>query len=460
MILLHTCNMTSVQDDEMDTGNPSARCNKNEYTDLSCSVFVFVGLLREHGHYQEGTSTRMVNNGNKQRLNSFSPLLVDLVKDRTSDSHKVKRFFLSFALFLLELIELSFGCCFPPAPTIMSTSSSNKPDIPLLYTTEEIERVIRHKDFSIDLIQGIQDGFVALEKGDFFACPIQTMGLPPYPFVDTEGYSAQTCVKSGYFKGQDYYVIKVASGGYPMPTNSGLMQVYSQKTGKLEALLLDDGILTEIRTAAVGALAAKLLGPKHIESIGIVGTGIQARYQLRMLPTVTDCRKVLVWGRTPSKAQVFCQEMSKEGWDVLIVEQIDELLMKCDLLVTTTCSREPILGKNLAPLLSRSRQGLHITCIGADAPGKIELVPELVAKADLLVADTTQQTLERGEFRKAIQDGHVSRECIVSLGKLVEQLTLQRTGEPDPRLTIFDSSGVALQDCVVSQMIYDALRKS
>jgi ornithine cyclodeaminase len=331
-------------------------------------------------------------------------------------------------------------------------------DIPALYTLDQIEKAIAQPAFSKDLIQGIQDGFLALEKGEFFACPIQTMGIPPFPFVETEGYAAQTCVKSGYFKGQDYYVIKVASGGYPMPTNSGLMQVYSQKTGKLEALLLDDGVLTEIRTAAVGALAAKLLAPKTIETIGVVGTSVQARYQLRMLPTVTDCRRVLVWGRTPSKVQALCEELSQEGWDMQSVDQIDELLKECDLIVTTTCSRESLLGKNLDLLSSRERKGLHITCIGSDAPGKIELDPQLVAKADLLVADTVQQTLERGEFQKSVQDGLVTKESIVSLGMLVEQTDLHRMKNDDHRLTIFDSSGVALQDCVVSHMAYTALK--
>lgn len=338
-------------------------------------------------------------------------------------------------------------------------SKKQKQDIPRLYTLDQIEKVTAQPTFAKDLIQGIRDGFVALTKGDFFACPIQTMGLPPFPFVEVEGYAAQTCVKSGYFKGQDHYVIKVASGGYPMPTNSGLMQVYSQETGKLEALLLDDGILTEIRTAAAGALAAQLLAPKNIACIGMVGTGIQARYQLRMLPNVTDCRKVLVWGRTAGKARELCDELSEEGWDMHVVDEIDKLLQECDLIVTTTCSRDPLLGKDLSALPHRKKNnGLHITCIGADAPGKVELDPELVATADLLVADTVPQSLERGEFRTAVLNGLVKEESIVSMGSLVQRTDLHRRDKDDGRITIFDSSGVALQDCVISSMTYKALR--
>jgi len=106
-------------------------------------------------------------------------------------------------------------------------TKKQKQIIPALYTLDEIESATAQPTFSNSLIQGIQDGFVALEKGDFSACPIQTMGLSPFPFVEVEVYAAQTCVKLGYFKGQDYYVIKVASGGFPMLTNSGVMQIYS-----------------------------------------------------------------------------------------------------------------------------------------------------------------------------------------------------------------------------------------
>jgi ornithine cyclodeaminase len=327
---------------------------------------------------------------------------------------------------------------------------------PAIFTIDDINKVISSKDFEKKLIDAIQTGFVGLENNEFFACPIQTMGLPPFPFIEVEGYASQTCVKSGYFKGGKYYVIKVASGGFPHE-NSGLMQIYSQQTGKLEALLLDDGILTEVRTAAVGALSARLLAPKKITAIGILGTGIQARFQLGMLASVTDCRNVLVWGRTASKAEAFQQEMSANGWKVSIAAAVDELLNSCNLIVTTTCAREPLLGIDLSAIETR-QSALHITCIGADAPGKMELDPGLVTKADLLVADTVEQTVERGEFENAVSHNLLKKESILSLGALIGTPDLHRK-ENDNRITIFDSSGVALQDCIVAQMTYDALNE-
>jgi len=330
-----------------------------------------------------------------------------------------------------------------------------KMTIPKIFTLDDINKVISNPEFELSLIDAIQTGFVGLENGDFYACPIQTMGLPPFPFVEIDGYASQTCVKSGYFKGGKYYVIKVASGGFPHE-NSGLMQVFSQQTGKLSALLLDNGILTEVRTAAVGALAAKLLAPKKISCIGILGTGIQARFQLGMLASVTSCRKVHVWGRSKDKANKLQQEMAEKGWDISIMEEADDLFNECNLIVTTTCAREPILGKTALEGLKNRKQGLHITCIGADAPGKLELDPKLVGQADMLVADTVPQSVERGEYEKAVRDGLVEESNIVPLGKLIGSSEEHRKDE-DSRLTIFDSSGVALQDCIVAQMTYDAL---
>jgi len=318
---------------------------------------------------------------------------------------------------------------------------------PKIYSLDDIKKVVSTLEFQNRLINGIKDGFVAFENGEFFAAPIQTLGLPPFPFLEVDNYAAQTCVKSGYFKGHDHYVIKVASGGHPMP-NSGLMQVYSQKTGRLQALLLDEGILTELRTAAVGALATQLLAPKT-ETIGIVGSGIQARYQLDMLTAVTDCRNVLVWGRTPSNVNTFVSEMSSKGWNMTVASAPDQLLRDADLIITTTPSRESILGNSS---LETRKSGLTIICIGSDAPGKLELNPSLVAKADLLVADTVAQSVERGEYQKAVEDGLTTKESLVPLGTLIREENLHRK-EDDNRFIIFDSSGVALQDCVVSSLV-------
>jgi len=341
--------------------------------------------------------------------------------------------------------------------------------LPSIVTLPEIEEIVSSDSFALRLIDGIKKGFVSYSNGGFNACPIQTMGAPPMaPFSggrDGSGgnYQAQTCVKSGYVTGESHYVIKVASGGHPFPNNSGLMQLYSQTTGKLETILLDEGILTELRTAAVGALAAQLLAPDILMTengdgcIGVLGTGIQARYQLQYLAHVIKCRNVKVWGRTKEHVQDYIKDMTSEGWKVTAVDSPQDLLTSCSLIVTTTCAREPLLKYAAADCINHP---LHITCIGADATGKIELDPQLVAKADLLVADCKLVTSERGEFEDALaKQGLVELDSIVELGTLVERKELhrKRNGEDDCRLTMFDSSGVAVQDCVIAAMVNEAL---
>jgi ornithine cyclodeaminase len=157
---------------------------------------------------------------------------------------------------------------------------------------------------SVDLMAEIEQGFVAYSQGRAVVPPIGELIMQDPP--------GEVHIKYGYITGDDYYVIKIASGFFQnpkldLPSSNGLMLVFSQKTGTLEAVLLDEAHLTDIRTAVAGAIAAKYLAPSIIDRIGIVGTGVQARLQLEYLAPVTDCRDVLVWGA----AKTSCLRMSR-----------------------------------------------------------------------------------------------------------------------------------------------------
>mmetsp|Transcript_31155 Transcript_31155/g.75315 ORF Transcript_31155/g.75315 Transcript_31155/m.75315 type:complete len:216 (+) Transcript_31155:519-1166(+) len=203
-------------------------------------------------------------------------------------------------------------------------------------------------------------------------------------------------------------------------------------------------------------------------NIGMLGTGVQARYQLQYLKHVTECRNVLVWGRTQRNVMHFIGDMRSEGWNIEAVKDADELLDRCQLIVTTTCSREPLLGREHRQ--PTKKVPLHITCIGSDATGKVELDEKLIAMADLLVTDSRLQTKERGEFEDAVASGAVSLDDIIEIGELETRGDLQRRkgrrdqdddscgNEEDCRFTIFDTSGVAVQDCVIAMMLNEALR--
>jgi ornithine cyclodeaminase len=350
------------------------------------------------------------------------------------------------------------------------TKASTPSSIPKIVAFEEIERITHDVSFDSKLIDAIGQGFLDFSSGKFNLCPIQTMGAPPMAPLNVTGlgydessdnkqnnYAAQVCVKSGYVTGEPYFVIKVASRGHPLP-NTGLMQVYSQSTGRLEALLLDEGILTELRTAAAGAVAVKyLLGnpttasPPFVKRIGMVGTGIQARYQLRYLKHVTQCRDLLLWGRTYQKAIALKDEL-KDEWNVQIAEKAQDLVESCNIIVTTTCAREALLLE--APV--NANGPLLIICIGADSVGKQELSTDLVSKADCLVCDSILQTRERGEFQHALRENKVELANIQELGQVINGSALSN----DRKITIFDSSGVAVQDCVVAKMVYESLQNN
>ena len=429
-------------------------------------------------------------------------------------------------------------------------------DIPQIFTLYQIYQVIQSSDsvegdgegespspsssssFEDTLLVAMEYGFEQLEKDQFFAAPIQTLGLQPYPFSiinigganncqdrgrdgetveaataeaadskqqqqqQQDDYTSQTCVKSGYFLNNKYYVIKVATGGTPLPNNWGCMQVYSQYDGKLRALLLDHGILTELRTACVGALAAKYLAPKQtqLKKIGILGCGIQARYQLDFLhkvskdiivPNISQV-DVVIWGRNPTKVNKLIEELLQEKkkksetttnktpfWNsISSVQHPNDLLLQCELIITTTSSTKPLLGvtngvddDNFWKQFENKikQDGLHITCIGSDAPGKCELEPNFITKyCSLGVADTLQQSKTRGEFQYVLQDDDIidqdhneskkTTPKFISLGQLLlDKSTYQRRNDDDNRVTIFDSSGVALQDCIISEIAYEAL---
>jgi ornithine cyclodeaminase/alanine dehydrogenase-like protein (mu-crystallin family) len=339
----------------------------------------------------------------------------------------------------------------------------------------EIEEVVSSSSFAADLVDAIRDGFLRQDR--FYMAPIQTLGCPPtsLPFssaiTNDSAYCAQTCVKTGYFEGNEHYVIKVASGGHPFPANSGLMQVYSQSTGRLEALLLDEGVLTELRTAAVGALAFRLFAPKRVRCVGIVGCGVQARYQLRMLGQVLnsnnkakgtggDCWNACVYGRNSAQAKTYADEMAESGWSVSMANSPNELLDTCDAIITTTSAREALLS--LPPGSSRPTRAKLLVCIGSDAPGKSEVDDAILEAADLRVADSVSQSRERGEFQSLPCDLP-----IVSLrDALLDPMHQRRRSakgsddgalDVDDRLVVFDSSGLALQDCVIAAMIYQAV---
>ncbi|MGD8535728.1 MAG: ornithine cyclodeaminase family protein, partial [Candidatus Aminicenantes bacterium] len=171
-----------------------------------------------------------------------------------------------------------------------------------IYNLTQIKTVLEN----IDTLSAVEEGFVAYSKGRVVVPPVGELTFDHPP--------GDVHIKYGYILGDEYYVIKIASGFYEnvklnLPTGTGLMLVFMQITGELVCILLDEAHLTNVRTAAAGAVVAKYLAPQNVHRIGIFGAGIQGRMQLEHLKPIVDCRDVVVWGMDQAELDAYKKDM-------------------------------------------------------------------------------------------------------------------------------------------------------
>ena len=305
------------------------------------------------------------------------------------------------------------------------------------------------------LIQAIADGFVLYSNDQVV--------VPPVGFLNFSQPPGDVHIKYGYVKNDDVYVLKMASGFYDngnlgLPVADGVILVFSQQTGHLKLVLHDECWLTDMRTAAAGAVAAKHLAPETVQNIGIIGTGVQARMQLEMLKEVVDCRSVLVWGRDPDKVQAMIEDLKAKdsiadwGLELKAVADIDEMVSQSNLIVTTTSAREALVHADAV------QKGTHITAMGSDDHGKQELEAELLGKADRVVADSIFQCIDHGECFHAVQNELIEEDSILELGNVISNPELGRNNED--QITVADLTGVAIQDIQIAKMVGQVLQKN
>lgn len=311
-----------------------------------------------------------------------------------------------------------------------------------IISLDQIKAVLR----KINPIDEIEDGFIAYSNKKVVVPPVGEL-----IFKDPPG---DVHIKYGYIINDDYFVIKIASGFYEnevlgLPSYSGLMLLFNQKTGELISILLDEGHLTNIRTAAAGAVVARYLAPKKVNRIGIFGTGIQARLQLEYLKSIVDCKDVIVWGRSEEKLQLYVEDMTSYGFTIATTMNSEKVTSTCNLIITCTAAKSPLITSK------QIRKGTHITAMGSDTPEKQELDVAILGKADRIVVDSIDQVLTRGESYHAIESGLITKERLVELGDVIQNKNLQRAS--DDEITIADLTGVAVQDIQITKAIWNAI---
>ena len=289
-------------------------------------------------------------------------------------------------------------------------------------------------------IDVVESAFATLAMGGVEMPPILSMHMPEV--------NGELDVKTAYVPGLPGFAVKLSPGFFDnpakgLPSTSGLMVVLSSETGRVQAVLLDNGYLTDVRTAAAGGVAARHLAREDASRAAIFGAGLQARMQLRALCLVRPISEAVIWARDAAKAQALAVELTTGDLQVRASADPEEAAGFADVIVTTTPASEPILRADWL------RPGHHVTAMGSDQPGKCELEPECLACANLYVADRVSQTRLMGELRAALAAGSApDPDSIPELGDIVLGRHPGRT-DPD-QITIADLTGTGVQDTAIA----------
>jgi ornithine cyclodeaminase len=228
-----------------------------------------------------------------------------------------------------------------------------------------------------------------------------------------------------------------------------MMALFNAATGMLSGLLFDNGFLTDIRTGAAGAVAADCLARRNVDTIGVIGSGVQARHQIACLREVRSFRRIAAWSIDRPGLEQYCEEMrATYGLDAVACASAEDACRAADILVTTTPSHEPLIRAEWM------RPGLHITAVGSDTPGKQELDAACLAKADIVVVDRLSQCAKFGELSSAIAAGLMREEDV--RGQLGEVVAGRKPGRTrDDEITICDLTGVGFQDTAIAALAWN-----
>ncbi|OXT02186.1 ornithine cyclodeaminase family protein [Notoacmeibacter marinus] len=295
----------------------------------------------------------------------------------------------------------------------------------------------------LDAVDCVEQAFLALATTDVIMPPILSMAIAPF--------NGEVDVKTAFVPGIDSFAIKISPGFFDNPkiglsSTSGLMVVFAARTGTVEALLLDNGYLTDIRTAAAGAVAARHLSRDDASTACILGAGSQCKLQLKALCLVRSISRAAIWARDLDKARAAAVEMSNElGIAVSVATDLQASVQEADIVVTTTPASAPILPS------AWLQPGQHVTAMGSDQVHKNEIEPACLVKADLYVPDRLSQTRSLGELHWAIAAGLVDPSA--KFAELGEVVAGRAKGRICPEaITIADLTGTGVQDTAIATL--------
>lgn len=298
-----------------------------------------------------------------------------------------------------------------------------------------------------DAIEAVAGTFAAMARG----------GARNYPVVrEVVGHAdAVFGVKAGGDVSVPFLGLK-AGGYWPHNLGRGLTNhqsstlLFDPDTGRAVALV-SANYLTGIRTGAASALATRVLARQDAKVLGIIGTGGQSLHQLRATAAVRRIAQVHAWDRDPESCARFAETVRSMGFDCVAEPTAEAVARMAEIIVTVTPSQQPILMRDWI------RPGTHISAMGADTKGKQELDPALVAAARVFV-DEAAQAVSIGDCQHAFNAGLISLAHLTPLGEVLAGHAEGR--QSAEQITLFDGTGVALQDLVVADLAVRRARES
>lgn len=311
------------------------------------------------------------------------------------------------------------------------------------------------KFFDEETAHKIVDEAVAFEAVEQVFASMATGQARNFPVVrEAIGHAdALYGFKSGIDKSS--LTLGLKAGGYwphngekNLTNHQSTVILFDPDTGQPTALVSGNH-LTALRTGAACAVSIKHLARPDAKTLGIVGAGHQAAFQLRAAAAQRDFEQVLAWNRSENGLDRLSRVAAELGLAFKSVSR-DELGEAADVIVTITSCHEALLD---APQI---RPGTHLACMGTDTVGKQEIDPNILAGARIFT-DEPSQAATLGECQHAVNAGLVSEDDITPLGAVITGTNAGRTSEAD--ITVFDGTGVGLQDLAVARRVVDLAGK-
>lgn len=305
------------------------------------------------------------------------------------------------------------------------------PELTIL-TESELRRCVVLNDALLD---ATARAFEAMATGNATAAPAQRLWMP--------GGGGAIQARTAFMHGASNYAVKIGPTG---GGQGGSLLVYDADSNLLRAMLLDNGYLARVQAAAAGAVAARKLARADAKTAGILGTSTHAYRHVEAMLLIRDIEKIVLWDNDAAAVQALRDRIAgAHKVTVEIAESAEAAVKASDIVVTVTPSRSPILRAEWL------RPGLHITAAGADAGNKNELAPEVLAEADIYVADSREQCRWSGELTHAIGAGLINEgDRIPEIGDLLSGSHPGRVEEDE--ITVVDLTGTGVQDAAIAAL--------